>query len=225
MDFMASNPVSMLIGALALALVLLVWMLFVRKPKPRKVRHQPAVAITLRQFKALQFLQAAFPDFAVLTQRPLRSLVSPRNPGNSDAAQKALQALDGLAVDFVICNEGGKPAYAFDLDALGSKIVSENARRNAAHKNGILKSAGVRLILLKGDPGQWPTPAEFRLKLALAALQPLTPAGEPEVYEGLMDSTIKTPSSHFQESSIMGMSVLMTLEGDDAEEAWRAARN
>ncbi|HOS87816.1 MAG TPA: hypothetical protein PLT46_11875, partial [Burkholderiaceae bacterium] len=83
----------------------------------------------------------------------------------------------------------------------------------------------VRLILLKGDPGQWPTPAEFRLKLALAALQPLTPAGEPEVYEGLMDSTIKTPSSHFQESSIMGMSVLMTLEGDDAEEAWRAARN
>ena len=225
MDFIASNPVLMLIGTIALALVLLSWILFVRKPKPRKVRYQLAVTITPREFKALHYLQAAFPDAAVLAQRPLRSLVSPRSTGNSDAAKKALQALDGLAVDFVICNDGGKPAYAFDLDAPGSKIVSEDARRNAAHKNGILKSAGVRLILLKGDPGQWPTPAEFRLKLALAALQPLTPAGEPEVYEGLMDSTIKTPSSHFQESSIMGMSVLMTLEGDDAEAAWRAARN
>ena len=225
MDLIASNLVSMLIGALAIALVLLIWILFVRKPKPRKVRYQPAVAITPRQFKALQYLHAAFPDSAVLVQRPLRSLVSPRNPGNSDAAKKALHALDGLVVDFVICTDGGKPAYAFDLDELGSKIVSENARRNAAHKNGILKSAGVRLILLKGDPGQWPTPAEFRLKLALAALQPLSPAGEPEVYEGQVDSTIKTPSSQFQESSIMGMSVLMTLEGDDAEAAWRAARN
>ena len=173
--------------------------------------------------------EAQTPESALSTRRdhnaPAIQGTALSPSGNSDAAKKALQALDGLAVDFVICNDGGKPAYAFDLDAPGSKIVSEDARRNAAHKNGILKSAGVRLILLKGDPGQWPTPAEFRLKLALAALQPLTPAGEPEVYEGLMDSTIKTPSSHFQESSIMGMSVLMTLEGDDAEAAWRAARN
>jgi hypothetical protein len=225
MNFMAANLVPLMIGAFAIALMLLVWILFIRKPKPRNPRYQPAVAITPRQFQALQYLQAAFPDSAVLLQRPLRSLVSPRAASDSEATQQALKGLDGLAVDFAICNDTGKPSYAFDLDAPGTKAEAEHARHKAAHKNGILKSAGVRLILLKGDASQWPTPSEFRLKLALAALQPLSPAGEPEVYKAQTVSPSWTKASQFQESSIMGMSVLMTLEGDDADAAWKAARN
>lgn len=222
---MVANRVPLLLGALALALALLVWMFFRRKPKPDHARFQPAVAITPRQFQALQYLQAAFPDSAVLVQRPLRGLVSPRNAGSSEAAQQALKGLDGLAVDFAVCNENGKPSYAFDLDRIGTDAESEHARRKTARKNGIMKSAGVRMILLKGSPGQWPAPAEFRLKLALAALQPLSPGGLPEVYEAPTGAQMPMPSSRFQDSSIMGMSVLMTLEGDDADAAWRAARD
>lgn len=225
MDFMVANPVPLLLGALAIALVLLVWMVFRRKPKTSNLRYQPAVAITPRQFQALHYLQAAFPDSAVLVQRPLRSLVSLRNAGSSKATQQVLKDLDGLAVDFAVCSDSGKPSYAFDLDRLGTDAESDHSRRKTARKNSVLKSAGVRMILLKGSPGQWPAPAEFRLKLALAALQPLSPAGAPEVYTAPLGAPKPMPSSQFQDSSIMGMSVLMTLEGDDAEAAWRAARN
>ena len=225
MDFILSHLVQLLVGAFVLVVMLLVWMFFIRKPKPRNPRYQPTVAINPRQFQALQYLQAAFPDSAVLLHKPLNGLVSPRNAGNSEATQQALKDLDGLTVDFAICNDSGKASYAFDLDAPRSTAQSDHARRKAAHKNGVLKSAGVRLILLKGSASEWPTPSEFRLKLALAALQSMSPVGEPEVYKATVGSAKQSPGSQFQESSIMGMSVLMTLEGDDAEEAWRAARD
>ncbi|MBK6361654.1 MAG: hypothetical protein IPF39_17830 [Comamonadaceae bacterium] len=44
-----------------------------------------------------------------------------RSAARSDAAKKALQALDGLAVDFVIAMMVASPLTAFDLDAPGSK--------------------------------------------------------------------------------------------------------
>ena len=225
MDFILSNLVQLLVGAFVLVVALLVWRLFIHKPKPRTPRYQPTVAISPRQFQALQYLQAAFPDSAVLLHKPLNSLVSPRNAGNSEATQQALKDLDGLAVDFAICNDSGKASYAFDLGAPGAAAKSDPVRRMAARKNGILKSAGVRLILLKGSACEWPTPSEFRLKLALAALQSLSPAGEPEVYTAPQGPAKAAASSQFQETSIMGMSVLMTLDGDDADEAWRAARD
>jgi len=81
----------------------------------------------------------------------------------------------------------------------------------------------VRLILLKGNPSQWPPPAEFRLKLALAALPTHVPEGEPETY--VLAPGQPSQASLSPESSIMGMTVLMTLEGEEAEAAWLAARD
>jgi hypothetical protein len=222
---MVSTSVEVLLGTLAILLVLLAWKFLARKPKPRHHRYQPSVALTPLQFHTLQYLQAAFPDSAVLMQRPLHSLVSPRQVSGREEAQQAQQALNGLKVDFAVCDESGRPSYAFDLEAPGTAVRFAQGPEQAAEKNRILKSAGLRLIQLKGTPSQWPAPAEFRLKLALAALQPVSQANEPEKYETTAGPPTQSQASQFSQSSIMGMSVLMTLEGDEAETAWRAARD
>ncbi|NTV85159.1 MAG: DUF2726 domain-containing protein [Burkholderiaceae bacterium] len=219
---MVSTPVAIFLGAIAVLALLLAWKFVTAKPKPRRFRYQPCVAITPLQTQALLYLQTAFSEAVVLPQRPLANLLVARHVQAPDAALQARQALDGMKVDFAVCDDSGKTRYVFDLDPSSAAPESAATQLRNAEKNRILKSAGVRLILLKGNPSQWPTPAEFRLKLALAALPTHGPEGESEKY--VLAPGQSSQASLSPESSIMGMTVLMTLEGEEAETAWRAAR-
>ena len=69
-----------------------------------------------------------------------------------DAALQAQQALDGLKVDFAVCDDSGKARYVFDLDpSERSAGVSGDQDCEDAEKNRILKSAGIRLDSSQGQ--------------------------------------------------------------------------
>ncbi|QLQ00304.1 MAG: DUF2726 domain-containing protein [Burkholderiaceae bacterium] len=107
----------------------------------------------------------------MLARVKLERLLSPRQTSDRDAARRALR---GMRVDFAVCAENGKPIFAFDFAPQGNRTDAASASAER-EKNRVLKSAGVRLIRLKGAPANWPEPSEFRLKLALAALRPIAP--------------------------------------------------
>lgn len=212
------------IGTGVAALVLLVFVLWLARRGRRSstsFNYQSQSALSAQQMQCYQYLHAAFSEGAVLARVKLERLLSPRQTHDRDAARRALR---GLRVDFAVCAENGKPIFAFDFAPQGNRTASssDDAGRE---KNRVLKSAGVRLIRLKGAPANWPEPSEFRLKLALAALRPISPGGEGEAEEmPLFRSPASRPATQSPESSIMGMSVLMELD-EEAEAAWRTARD
>lgn len=197
---------------LALALVLL-------RGKSKRARRKaypyaPAVAVRPAEAQIVQHLLAAFPECVVLVHAPLERLVTPRSPEQRAAGRAALA---GMSVDFAVCAANGKAIFAFDLAESRGSDQEESDRI----KNRTLKSAGIRLVRLKGTPEQWPEAADFRLKLAVAALHP--GADAPLDAAAFAPRHQSQPAATEPESSIMGMTVLL-LEPDEAEAAWRAAR-
>ncbi|MGH6625983.1 MAG: DUF2726 domain-containing protein [Burkholderiaceae bacterium] len=221
---MQSNWMWVALGLVVVAAVLAFWK-FVRIPPSRNDRYVAEALLTPAQTILLQYLQTAFPGQVVLSNVPLHHIVSVRQAANF---QRAKQRLDSFQVDFVVCADNGKAAFAFDVEAYrtGDKAAAQN---DAEVKNRILKSAGIRLVYIKGRSSQLPTPNEFRQKLSLAALaEPKEPSRETrkrlERHLSRRDSEFRP---EFRESEVMGISGLMGLDAQQPapSDPWRSSRN
>ncbi len=157
----AGNP--LLVGAAALLLLALAW-LALRKPRAAdehlsaSSRFSAMAPMTEEQAALLRYLQAAFPDGAVLFRPLLARFLTVRAGADRQAAR---DWLGRARVDFLLCGEDGKPLYAFEVDVLR---VREDAavQRRLAEKNHALRSAGIRLIRFKGALASWPPPSALR---------------------------------------------------------------
>ncbi len=213
--------------AVALALVALgVWVYrrYFRKASGRDDRYTPERILTPEQVVMLDYLRDTFPHQVVLPNMPLRDLLSVRRSSDHKRAKERLRQ---HRVDFVVCGEDGRPMFAFDVE----QYHLSNAKAKAHQvklKNRILKTAGVCFLFLKNGIHRMPSPADFRQQLNLAALP------QPKVKEEAASESVRQqlesklsefdqlyPATGFQDSEVMGMTGLMSL---DDEQADRVAR-
>ena len=137
----------------------------------------------------------------------------------------AQQRLGDTHVDFLVCADDGKPLFAFEVDAYNAKGDAGLAR-SAAEKNGMLKSAGIRLIRLKGAQPQWPPPEVLRMRL-LAAQR--TPPPAPEARPSGFEPSAFGPPSDFApsrsapDSGVMSLTGLMGLSAS-SDDPWASVR-
>ena len=215
------------VPGIALVLAVLLYFKFMRAPSPRDDRYTSEALLTSAQADLLYYLQTAFPGQAVLANVPLNKIVSIRRAADR---RRARQALDTMRVNFAVCDNAGKAAFVFDVEAY-QKGEASVAQRDATEKNRILKSAGIRLIYIKDSTRSMPSPDEFRLKLSLAAVSHSDRAGQISVRQQLERRMAKADKnfkpSGFKESEVMGISVLMDLGPDSqhgAMDFWAASR-
>ncbi len=97
---------------------------------------------------------------------PLRNMLSVRRAANR---QRAEERLNNQKVDFVVCGEDGRPLFAFDVEQYHLSDVKAKAHQ-AKIKNRMLKTAGVRFLVLKQASTACPRQTTFREQLNLAAL-------------------------------------------------------
>lgn len=219
----------------------------------RRPRHNPAAEhavdashqfaarapISDEQVALLRYLQAAFPDGAVL-YRPRLGLFLSVRAGRERA--EARQWLNARRVDFLLCAEDGKPLYAFEIDMLRERDDPQ-AQRLLAEKNHALKSAGIRLIRFKGALSSWPPPEVLRERV-LSAARPLAPstgfaesgfapsgfAGSSSFQpSGFARSSGYAPSGHAPSqfggpSSVMSLSDLARLQPANEDDPWSSVR-
>lgn len=175
------------------------------------------------QVKLLHYLQSAFPDGAVLFRPSLARFLAVRRTRNRLGVQ---QRLVERHVDFLICADDGKPFCAFEVDAFKQAGDAEIARL-AAEKNRMLKSAGIRLIRLKGVIARWPAPEVLRERL-MAVQRPAVgdSRATSEAGSGFAPSSFGhtefRPSRTLRDSDTMGLSTLMGVPGK--EDPWSAVR-
>ena len=178
--------------------------------------------INEEQVRLLHYLQQAFPDGAVLFQPRLARFLMVRKSRHRLGAQ---QWLGDTHVDFLVCADDGKPLFAFEVDAFKAKGDAGLAR-SAAEKNGMLKSAGIRLIRLKGAQPQWPPPEVLRMRL-LAAQR--TPPPAPEARPSGFEPSAFGPPSDFApsrsapDSGVMSLTGLMGLTAS-SDDPWASVR-
>lgn len=193
--------------------------LFARSSSGRDDRYTPERILTPEQVAMLDYLRDTFPNQVVLPNMPLKDLLSVRRSTNTRRAKERLQQ---HKVDFVVCGADGRPQFAFDIE----QFHLSNAKAKAHQvklKNRILKTAGVRFLLLKNGIHRMPSPADFRQQLNLAALpQPAPREDQRESVRQQLDSKLSQfdqlyANSGFRDSEVMGMSSLMNLEDDDSE--------
>lgn len=209
--------------AVALALVALgVWVYrrYFRKASGRDDRYTPERILTPEQVVMLDYLRDTFPHQVVLPNMPLRDLLSVRRSSDHKRAKERLRQ---HRVDFVVCGEDGRPMFAFDVE----QYHLSNAKAKAHQvklKNRILKTAGVRFLFLKNGIHRMPSPADFRQQLNLAALP------QPKVKEEAASESVRQqlesklsefdqlyPATGFQDSEVMGMTGLMSLDDEQAD--------
>lgn len=217
------------VSGIVLVLIVLLYLKFLRAPSQRDDRYTSEALVTPAQADLLYYLQTAFPGQAVLANVPLNKIVSIRRAANR---RRAREALDTMRVNFAVCDNGGKAAFVFDVEAYHKGDASV-AQREAAEKNRILKSAGVRLIYIKDTTRSMPPPEEFRLQLSLASLSRSERAAHQvsvrqQLERRMAKSDKNFKPSGFRESEVMGMSKLMDLGPDSqhgAQDPWAASRN
>lgn len=181
-------------------------------------------AITERQVELLRYLQQAFGDGVVLYRPRLASFLAVRRTRDRLAAQ---QRLLEQQVDFLVCADDGKPLFAFEVDAFKDPAAG-GPDRDASEKNRMLKSAGVRLVRLKGALASLPPPEILRMRL-LAAQRTPVPAAEPTASDfkasGFASSGFAASGfahSRSADSGVMSLSALMALP--DGEDPWSGVR-
>lgn len=217
------------VSGVVLALLVLLYLKFIRSPSPRGDRYTSEALLTPAQADLLYYLQTVFPGQAVLLNVPLSKIVSIRRASNR---RRAREALDTMRVNFAVCDSRGKAAFVFDVEAYRAGDASA-AQRDAATKNRILKSAGIRLIYIKDTTRGMPAPEEFRLQLSLASLSRSERAAQQvSVRQQLERRMAKADKdfkpSGFRESEVMGMSKLMGLGADSSHSAldpWARSRS
>lgn len=137
---------------------------------PSADRFAPTAPISEDQMALLHYLQRAFPHEAVLFQPSLSRFMMVRKGRNR---HKAHAKLARLRVDFLVCSEDGQPWMAFDTDQRLRDGV-EDGQRLLEEKSAMLKTAGIRLIRLRGDlQDALPPPAEMRARWEASAAAPL----------------------------------------------------
>lgn len=213
----------------ALALVVLgvlVYRRFFRQGSGREDRYTPERILTPEQVTMLDYLRDTFPHQVVLPNMPLKDMLSIRRASDPHRARERLHK---QKVDFVVCGDDGRPMFAFDVEQYHLSNAKAKAHQ-VKMKNRILKTAGVRFLLLKNGIHRMPSPADFRQQLNLAALpQPKAreEAAAPDSVRQQLESKLSEfdqlyPATGFRDSEVMGMTGLMSLEDDDAAD--RAAR-
>lgn len=217
------------VSVIVLALIVLLYLKFIRAPSPRNDRYTSEALLTPAQADLLYYLQTAFPGQAVLADVPLSKIVSIRRTANR---RRAHEALNTMRVNFAVCDSGGKAAFVFDVEA-HRKGDASVAQRDETAKDRILKSAGVRLIYIKDTTRSMPSPDEFRLKLSLASLSRSERAAHrasvrQQLERRIAKSDKNFKPSGFKESEVMGMSKLMDLSPDSqhgALDPWALSRS
>jgi len=205
--------------ALALAVALLAlgtwfWRRTTRPSSGRNDRYAPERILTTEQVHMLDYLQDTFPGQIVLPHVLLKDMLSIRR---ADDHQRAAQRLGQQRLDFVVCGEDGRPSFAFDIEQHHLSDAKAKAYQ-VKMKNRILKTAGVRFVLLKNGLHRMPAPAEFRKQLNLAALpQPRSSAAARESAMQQLESQFSEFDQHYTSTShrdaeVMGLSSLMDLE-------------
>ena len=124
--------------------------------------YLPHEAISPAHAKLLLYLQVAFGGQVVLFRPALAQLVSVRNAANREKTQAMLER---LSVDFVVCNDDGKPLYAFDVRPRNAEAENAKARRINQIKTRVLKAVDVRLIRIQRSVSQMPPVGEFAMRL------------------------------------------------------------
>jgi hypothetical protein len=180
--------------------------------------------ITEEQVRLLHYLQQAFADGVVLFRPRLARFLMVRRSRRRLEAQRRLAEAQ---VDFLVCADDGKPLFAFEVDAFKQRDDPELAR-GAAEKNLMLKSAGIRLIRLKGALSNWPAPEVLRERLLAAQRTPgpgadarasgFSPSGFGRSSFGHTDFV----PSRGVESGVMSLTGLMGLT--PAENPWESVR-
>lgn len=184
----------------------------------RDDRYTPERILTPEQTQMLDYLSDTFPDQVVLPNLALKDMLSIRRASNRKRAQ---ERLDRQRVDFVVCDLEGRPVFAFDMEQYHLSNAKERAHMSKV-KNRILKTAGVRFVLLKNGIHRMPSPSDFRAQLNLAALpQPKLKQDEQQgdsVRQKLESRFSEFDQLHgnsrFRESEVMGLSGLMDLDKD-----------
>jgi hypothetical protein len=213
----------------ALALVVLgvlVYRRYFRQGSGREDRYTPERILTPEQVTMLDYLRDTFPHQVVLPNMPLKDMLSIRRASDPHRARERLHK---QKVDFVVCGDDGRPIFAFDVEQYHLSNAKAKAHQ-VKMKNRILKTAGVRFLLLKNGIHRMPSPADFRQQLNLAALpqpKPREEAAAPDSVRQQLESKLSEfdqlyPATGFRDSEVMGMTGLMSLEDDEAAD--RAAR-
>lgn len=125
-------------------------------------RYAAQETISPAHAKLLLYLQHAFGGQAVLFRPRLAQLVSLRSAGDRE---KTLAMLERLSVDFVVCDDNGKPQYAFDVRPRNADAEDAKTRRINQTKTRILKSIDVKLIRIQRSVSQMPPINEFASRL------------------------------------------------------------
>ena len=169
---------SVVAAALVVLLLALLWLGWPRKSQPAAEQHVSAsvrfaamAPISEEQVLLLRYLHRAFPEGAVLFRPLLGRFLTVRAGHDRTAARRWL---DHARVDFLLCDDEGRPLYAFEVDLLRTRD-DPLAQRRLAEKNHALRTAGIRLIRFKGALSSWPQPEVLRERV-LAAARP-TPSG------------------------------------------------
>ena len=241
-----------LVLAVALALLLVAVLMLWWRGNYRARREPVADAgnrfaarppITDEQVALLRYLQAAFPDGAVLFRPRLSTFLNVR--AGRDRAE-ARYWLDRRRVDFLLCADDGKPLYAFEIDSLHERD-DPHAQRRLAEKNRALRTAGIRLIRFKGALASWPPPEVLRERV-MAAARPVPAASgfgdsgfaasgfAPSGFSPTTDygSSGFTATGGFQASqpgssqgpysSVMSLTDLMRLQPANEDDPWSGVR-
>lgn len=218
----------------SIVLLLLALMLYVRSkraPAEREGRYVSAFMVTPNQADLLCYLQTVFPGQAVIPNVPLSKIISIRQTANR---HQALLTLDTMQVNYVVCDKAGKAAFVFEVEPFHIGESSE-MQLDGVGKNRIFKSAGIRLIYIKDSTLNMPSPEEFRKKLSLVAVSlPERPSEAPAnsvsvlrdldermavARSGIEVTEIKNSDvMEFKDSDVMGISRLMGLESDGAND-------
>jgi hypothetical protein len=221
-------------GAVALLLLLWLW-----RALRRRARRQPAgydirfdlfartPPINSEQVGLLHYLQEAFAEEVVLYRPRLSHFLTPRK---SRQHRAALLRLVEEQVDFLICDKSGKPKYAFDVDP--PKATHDALLKRAqAEKNLILKTAGVRLVRLKGAYTHWPPPEVLRQRMMSERKTAPSAQGPASGFAPSEFANPKFAQSTFGDSrymppspsSTMGLSTLMGVPQDESN-PWATTR-
>lgn len=220
------QPMWMFVAlALAVAAAAGVWA-YRRFGKPssgRDDRYAPEPILTTEQVALLDYLRDTFPDQVVLPNVALQDMLSVRRARDP---QRARQRLAPHRVDFVVCGPDGRPQFAFDIERYHLSDAKAKAHQTKL-KNRILKTAGVRFLMLKDGIHRMPTPADFRQQLNLAALaQPKPKADRSENARQQLESKFSQfdqlyQSTGFRDSEVMDMGALMDLQDPGTERLGR----
>lgn len=221
--------VVFLVALALVAIGVLVYLRYFRSESGREDRYTPERILTPEQVHMLDYLRDTFPDQVVLPNMSLKDLLSVRRSNNP---KRARERLFKQKVDFVVCGEDGRPMFALDVEQFHLSNAKAKAHQVKV-KNRILKTAGVRFLLLKNGIHRMPSPDEFRKQLDLASLPQPKPRDEPAAANDSVRQQLESKLSEFDElypgsggtgfrdSDVMGMTGLMGLEDSAAERAAR----